>query len=181
MTFIPETRMARYQLTRILESVAQLSSELDKIDAQFAAHTDDAAESSHPADLHYGEPLAVVQDAAPTQATPEPVEPSPEVTESDPKVDETAQAEPVAQVVPEPEPQPEPQPEPEPETTQAPEPVPAPAVSFTDLRAKCADLSRAGHTETIRTLIQKHGAHKLSELPESAYTPLFEDIERIAA
>lgn len=177
MTFIPETRMARYQLTRILESVAQLSSELDKIDAQFIEHTDVAAESSHPADLHYGEPLAAVQDAAPTQATPEPVEPSPEATEPDPKPDETAQVEPVAEVVP------EPQPEPTPEPTAVPEPetAPAPVVSFTDLRAKCADLSRAGHTETIRTLIQKHGAHKLSELPESAYAPLFEDIERIAA
>lgn len=175
MTFIPETRMARYQLTRILESVAQLSSELDKIDAQFVEHLDDAAKSSHPADLHYGEPLAAVQDAAPTQATPEPVEPSPEATEPDPKPDETAQVEPAAEVVPEPQQTPEPAADPEPET------APAPVVSFTDLRAKCADLSRAGHTETIRNLIQKHGAHKLSELPETAYAPLFEDIERIAA
>ena len=56
---------------------------------------------------------------------------------------------------------------------------PATSVSFTDVRATLAELSRAGLTDKVRELIHAHGADKLSDVPESEYAALMKEAEAL--
>ena len=56
---------------------------------------------------------------------------------------------------------------------------PIPELSFLDVRKKFADMSRAGHTETLKGLLKKYGADKLSSVDPSQYAALFADAEVI--
>jgi len=65
------------------------------------------------------------------------------------------------------------------ETPAAPMEEPTPELSFLDVRKKFADMSRAGHTETLKGLLKKYGADKLSSVDPSQYAALFADAEVI--
>ncbi len=52
-------------------------------------------------------------------------------------------------------------------------------LSFLDVRKKFADMSRAGHTETLKGLLKKYGADKLSSVDPSQYAALIADAEAI--
>ena len=64
------------------------------------------------------------------------------------------------------------------ESVQEPEPAPAePALTLEAVRAVLADKSRKGHTDEIRSLLQKHGADKLSQLDPANYKALLSEVE----
>lgn len=48
-------------------------------------------------------------------------------------------------------------------------------LTLADVRAVLAEKSRAGFTEEVKALIAKHGADRLSEVPESEYVALLAD------
>ena len=50
-------------------------------------------------------------------------------------------------------------------------------LTLTDVRAVLAAKSRAGFTEEVKALIAKHGADRLSEVPETEYAALLADAE----
>ena len=52
-----------------------------------------------------------------------------------------------------------------------------PELKLEDVRAVLAEKSRAGHTATIRTLLQKYGASKLSAVDPKHYDALLKDAE----
>lgn len=52
-------------------------------------------------------------------------------------------------------------------------------ISFTELRALCANKSRAGHTEAIKAMILDTGAHKLSEVEPNQYGELYKRVEAL--
>lgn len=52
-------------------------------------------------------------------------------------------------------------------------------ISFTELRALCANKSRAGHTEEIKAMILDTGAHKLSEVEPNQYGELYKSVEAL--
>lgn len=52
-------------------------------------------------------------------------------------------------------------------------------ISFIDLRALCANKSRAGFTEEIRTMILDTGANKLSEVEPNRYAELYTRVEAL--
>lgn len=52
-------------------------------------------------------------------------------------------------------------------------------ISFTELRALCANKSRAGHTEEIKAVILDTGAHKLSEVEPNRYRELYKRVEAL--
>ena len=52
-------------------------------------------------------------------------------------------------------------------------------ISFTQLRALCANKSRAGHTEAIKAMILDTGAHKLSEVEPNQYSELYKRVEAL--
>ena len=52
-------------------------------------------------------------------------------------------------------------------------------ISFTELRALCANKSRAGHTEAIKAMILDTGAHKLSEVEPNRYRELYQRVEAL--
>ena len=52
-------------------------------------------------------------------------------------------------------------------------------ISFTELRALCANKSRAGHTEEIKAMILDTGAHKLSEVEPNQYSELYQRVEAL--
>lgn len=54
------------------------------------------------------------------------------------------------------------------------------ALTLEAVRAVLADKSRQGHTAEIRSLLQKHGASKLSEIDPANYKALLADAEVIA-
>lgn len=62
--------------------------------------------------------------------------------------------------------------EPEPESNPA-----EPVLTLEQVRAILADKSRAGFTAQIRSLLQKHGAAKLSEIDPSHYADLLKEAE----
>ena len=64
-------------------------------------------------------------------------------------------------------------------STDATEKAPAaePALKLEDVRAVLADKSRKGHTAEIRSLLQKYGADRLSQLDPSSYKALLADAE----
>ena len=51
------------------------------------------------------------------------------------------------------------------------------SISLEEVRAVLADKSRAGFTADIRSLLQKYGADKLSEIDSTLYTALLADAE----
>ena len=64
------------------------------------------------------------------------------------------------------------------ENESTPAPVPTELVlTLEQVRAVLADKSRAGHTAAVRTLLQKHGADKLSEIDPTCYKALLDDAE----
>lgn len=50
-------------------------------------------------------------------------------------------------------------------------------LTLADVRAVLAEKSRAGFTEEVKALIAKHGADRLSEVPETEYASLFANAE----
>lgn len=50
-------------------------------------------------------------------------------------------------------------------------------LALADVRAVLAEKSRAGFTEDVKALIAKHGADRLSEVPETEYAALLADAE----
>ena len=63
-------------------------------------------------------------------------------------------------------------------TEPAPEPKPTePVLTLEAVRAVLADKSRAGFTAQIRSLLQKHGADKLSGIDPANYKALLADVE----
>lgn len=50
-------------------------------------------------------------------------------------------------------------------------------LTLTDVRAVLAEKSKAGFTEEVKALIAKHGADRLSEVPETEYAALLADSE----
>jgi len=60
----------------------------------------------------------------------------------------------------------------------SPEPTPTePVLTLEAVRAVLADKSRAGFTAQIRSLLQKHGADKLSGIDPGNYKALLADVE----
>lgn len=66
------------------------------------------------------------------------------------------------------------------ETTPAKEPEKKPTLTLEQVRAVLAEKSRAGHTTAIRTLLQKYGADKLSQIESTHYEALLRDAEGLA-
>lgn len=65
-------------------------------------------------------------------------------------------------------------------TEPEPKPKPKPAPTLEQVRAVLAEKSRAGHTATIRELLQKYGAAKLSLVDPQHYEALLKDVEGLA-
>jgi hypothetical protein len=65
------------------------------------------------------------------------------------------------------------------EEAPAPEPLPEtkPAITLEKVRAVLADKSRAGHTAEVRTLLEKHGATKLSQVDPQHYEAILKEAE----
>lgn len=62
-----------------------------------------------------------------------------------------------------------------------PEPTPVePVLTLEAVRAVLADKSRAGFTTQIRSLLQKHGADKLSGIDPANYKALLADVEGLS-
>lgn len=57
------------------------------------------------------------------------------------------------------------------------EPKPEPVPTLEDVRAVLADASRKGHTAEVRSLLQKYGSKKLSEVDPAKYKALLADVE----
>ena len=49
-------------------------------------------------------------------------------------------------------------------------------LSFEELRGKCAEMSRSGHTAHIKATLQKYGVEKLSDLKPEDYTSFIEEV-----
>lgn len=54
-----------------------------------------------------------------------------------------------------------------------------PELTLEEVRAVLAEKSRIGHTATIRTLLQKYGANKLSGVDPKHYEALLKDAEEL--
>lgn len=54
-----------------------------------------------------------------------------------------------------------------------------PKITFEDLRAVLAALTREGKQEKVKELIEKYGAKKLSDVPEEKYHELLEEARNI--
>ena len=67
------------------------------------------------------------------------------------------------------------QPQPEPVNPEQ----PTKTVTLADVRAVLANKSRAGLTEEVKQLVMKHGAEKLSGVPESEYAALMKEAESL--
>lgn len=55
-----------------------------------------------------------------------------------------------------------------------------PSLTLEQVRAILANKSRAGHTATIRELLQKYGVDKLSQIDPSNYKALLRDAEELS-
>lgn len=64
--------------------------------------------------------------------------------------------------------------------SEAPEPEAKPVITLEQVRAVLADKSRAGHTTEVRTLLQKYGADRLSQIDPANYEALLRDAEGLA-
>lgn len=56
-------------------------------------------------------------------------------------------------------------------------PAQAPVPTLEEVRAVLADASRKGHTAEVRSLLQKYGSKKLSEVDPVNYKALLADVE----
>ena len=56
-------------------------------------------------------------------------------------------------------------------------PAKEPELKLEEVRAILADASRNGHTAEIRSLLQKYGASKLSQIDPANYKALLADVE----
>ena len=56
-------------------------------------------------------------------------------------------------------------------------PAPEPLPTLEEVRAILADASRKGHTAEVRSLLQKYGSKKLSEVDPANYKALLADVE----
>ncbi len=65
------------------------------------------------------------------------------------------------------------------EEAPAPAPAPEPTITLVQVREVLTAKSRAGHTEEVRTLLQKYGASKLSLVDPAHYKELLADAEVI--
>ncbi|WP_301844716.1 rRNA biogenesis protein rrp5 [uncultured Ruminococcus sp.] len=54
-----------------------------------------------------------------------------------------------------------------------------PAVSISEIRAVLAEKSRSGFTDSVKALLQKHGASKLSGVSPEEYAVLLEEAKQI--
>ena len=64
--------------------------------------------------------------------------------------------------------------------TPAQKPEAKPAYTLEPVRAVLADKSHAGHTTEVRTLLQKYGANRLSQIDPTNYEALLRDAEVLA-
>lgn len=80
-------------------------------------------------------------------------------------------ANPVAEV---PAPAPAPEPAPAPAPVEPPAAPAAPTLSLEDVRAKLAEISRAGKAAEVKALMAELGAAKLSDIPPTQYQQLLE-------
>lgn len=55
--------------------------------------------------------------------------------------------------------------------------APDPVLTLEEVRSVLAEKSRKGHTAEIRSLLQKYGAEKLSQLDPANYKVLLADVE----
>ncbi len=53
-------------------------------------------------------------------------------------------------------------------------------VTFVQLRSRLAEISRTGHTDDVKALLEKYGASRLSEIKEEDYTALLAEAEGLA-
>lgn len=53
-------------------------------------------------------------------------------------------------------------------------------LAFTDVRAKLAELSKAGHTAQIKEILKRHGAEKLSDIRPEDYGEILKEAEGLA-
>lgn len=60
-------------------------------------------------------------------------------------------------------------------------PASEPLLTLEEVRAVLAEKSRKGHTAEIRSLLQKYGADKLSQLDPANYKALLAEVEDIGA
>jgi len=65
------------------------------------------------------------------------------------------------------------------EEIEAPDSAPEPELKLEDVRAILANASRKGHTAEIRSLLQKYGASKLSQIDPANYKSLLTDVEAL--
>lgn len=66
------------------------------------------------------------------------------------------------------------------ETAQKEQPAPeqkTETVTFVQLRSKLSEISRAGHTDEVKAILEKYGAGKLSELAEEHYAAVLAEAE----
>lgn len=56
---------------------------------------------------------------------------------------------------------------------------PAPKITFEEVRAVLAELTRSGKQQEVKELITRYGAKKLSDVPEEAYQELLEEARKI--
>lgn len=63
------------------------------------------------------------------------------------------------------------------EEADIPVPAPEPELKLEEVRAILADASRNGHTAEIRSLLQKYGGSKLSQIDPANYKALLADVE----
>lgn len=57
---------------------------------------------------------------------------------------------------------------------------PSKGVTLVDVRAKLASLSQAGKADSVKELLKKYGATKLTEVAEESYALLLDDAEALA-
>lgn len=153
---------ARHAIDQIFTGFTNLAGALQGLDSDLAALTRD------PVDEHYRDPQPEPAVLEETPAT----EPESSVHSTDAVTTHTDDPT-------EPEPEPEPVPEVNEETPE-PAPEPEPTITLEDVRTRLAELSRAGHTNAVRELIQQHDVQKLSDIPEASYPDLLAAAKDIA-
>ena len=65
-------------------------------------------------------------------------------------------------------------------STAAATPAKGKPIALEDVRAVAAKIARAGGTEQVKSLIEKHGADKLSAVPPEQYGALLKELEGIS-
>jgi hypothetical protein len=61
-----------------------------------------------------------------------------------------------------------------------PDPIPAGAeVTLMDLRARLAEISKAGKTDAVKALVNKYGGQKLTDVPAESYGDLLAEAEAL--